>query len=171
MSAAGPGPISRLEARRSARPHHRYKVTPKSCPTRTGWIVALAASKARQDFPASPGPSTSRCQAQKPSTPICITNSATPPASRRTTSTAPTASMSATIGRVCCVGDRGLPVVFSRKKQALSGFRLPPGRSCSCHLPRRNFAPGNPTRCRLGASAHRRPDGFTPLSGGSPKRS
>jgi hypothetical protein len=33
MSAAGPGPISRLKARRSARPHHRYKVTPKSCPT------------------------------------------------------------------------------------------------------------------------------------------
>ena len=37
----------------------------------------------------------------------------------------PTASMSATIGRVCCVGDRGLPVVFSRKKQALSGFQAP----------------------------------------------
>jgi hypothetical protein len=36
MSAAGPGLISRLEARRSARPHHRYKVTPKSCPTCAG---------------------------------------------------------------------------------------------------------------------------------------
>jgi hypothetical protein len=36
MSDAGPGLISRLEARRSARPHHRYKVTPKSCPTCAG---------------------------------------------------------------------------------------------------------------------------------------
>ena len=35
--------------------------------------------------------------------------------------------MSATIGRVCCVGDRGLPVVSSRKKQALSGFQAPAG--------------------------------------------
>ena len=33
--------------------------------------------------------------------------------------------MSATIGRVCCVGDRGLPVAFSRKKaKALSGFQV-----------------------------------------------
>jgi hypothetical protein len=40
MSAAGPGPISRLEARRSARPHHRYEVTPKSCPTRAGRLKA-----------------------------------------------------------------------------------------------------------------------------------
>ena len=40
MSAAGPGPISRLEARRSARPHHRYKVTPKSCPTCAGGLRA-----------------------------------------------------------------------------------------------------------------------------------
>jgi hypothetical protein len=29
VSAAGPGRISRLEARRSARPHHRYKLTPE----------------------------------------------------------------------------------------------------------------------------------------------
>ena len=42
MSAAGPGLISRLEARRSARPHHRYKVTPKSCPTRAGGLRETA---------------------------------------------------------------------------------------------------------------------------------
>jgi hypothetical protein len=40
ISAAGPGPISRLEASRSARPHHRYKRTPKSCPTRAGRLKA-----------------------------------------------------------------------------------------------------------------------------------
>ena len=39
MSAAEPGPISRLEARRSARPYHRYKVTPKRCPTPRRQIV------------------------------------------------------------------------------------------------------------------------------------
>ena len=50
------------------------------------------------------------------------------------------ASTSATIGRICCVGDQGFPVVFSRKKQALSGFRTPAGRSCSGHLARRHFA-------------------------------
>jgi hypothetical protein len=47
MTAAGPGPISRLEARRSAHPHHRYKVTPKSCPTCAGGLrAAMAPAKA-----------------------------------------------------------------------------------------------------------------------------
>ena len=32
----GRGLISRLGARRSARPHHRYKLTTESCPTRAG---------------------------------------------------------------------------------------------------------------------------------------
>jgi hypothetical protein len=46
MSDAGPGPISWLEARRSARPHHRYKLAPESCPTRAGRLKA-ATSRSR----------------------------------------------------------------------------------------------------------------------------
>ena len=50
------------------------------------------------------------------------------------------ASTSATIGRVCCGGDQGFPVVFSLKKHALSGFRAPAGAKLLWPLARRHFA-------------------------------